>query len=153
MADGLVEGWTVAALIGDGAIRSTLMATADWPLAAWLRRSATAFIWFNAGHILAIGILLGSILLLDLRLLGLFRSRPLETLGPPLATMAMLGAAAAVVTGFLIFTVRPAAYLDNAAFLAKLALLTPGASGSWRIRPHTNWKIVGRRMKFHQRCL
>jgi hypothetical protein len=31
----------------------------------WLRQSGTAYIYFNAGHILAIGVLLGSILLLD----------------------------------------------------------------------------------------
>ena len=131
---------TLAALLGDGPVTAALMATADWPLAAWLRRSGTAYIFFNAGHILAIGLLLGSILLLDVRLLGLFRGHPLEQLGPPLATTAMLGATAAIVTGFLIFTVRPDAYLGNAAFTIKLALLALALANALALRVTTAWR-------------
>jgi hypothetical protein len=140
VAEGLAEAWTIAALIGDGAVREGLLATADWPLARWLRRSPTGYIYFNAGHILAIGVLLGSILVLDARLLGLFGGHPVEVLGPPLATAAMVGAVAANVTGFIIFTVRPDAYLGNAAFTAKLALLTLALANALALRLTAAWR-------------
>lgn len=140
MSDGLVDGFTLASLIGDRAIGIALLATADWPLAVWLRQSSTAYICFNAGHILSIGVLLGSIVLLDLRLLGCFRSQPVETLGPPLATMAVFGAAAALVTGLLIFTVRPDAYLTNGAFAAKLLLLVLALVNALTLRFSTAWR-------------
>jgi hypothetical protein len=140
VSDFLAEGLTLAALIGDGAVRQALLATADWPLATWLRWSPTGYIYFNAGHILAIGVLLGSILLLDARLLGLFGGQPVEALGPPLATAAMVGAVAAIVTGFLIFTVRPDAYLGNAAFTAKLALLVLALANALALRMTAAWR-------------
>jgi len=140
VAEGLAESLTLAALLGDGAVRAALEAPADWPLAVWLRQSGTSYIYFNAGHILSIGVLLGSILLLDLRLLGLFGRHPLEALGPPLASMALLGAGAAIVSGFIIFTVRPDAYLSNAAFTAKLALLAVALANALALRLTTAWR-------------
>lgn len=41
-------------------------------LAVELRRSATLYMFVNAAHILAIGLLVGAILPLDLRLAGFF---------------------------------------------------------------------------------
>lgn len=95
----------------------------SWPGAALLRASGTAYLLVNAAHILGIGLLLGAILPLDLRLAGLFRSAPLDLLGPFLLRAAAIGLGLALVTGFVLFTVRPAEYLANPAFLAKLALL------------------------------
>jgi hypothetical protein len=140
VAEGLAEAWTIAALIGDGAVREALHALADWPLARWLRQSGTAYIYFNAGHVLAIGVLLGSILLLDARLLGAFGRYPIEALGPPLATTAVIGAAAAIVTGFAIFTVRPDAYLGNPAFTVKLALLALALANALALRLTAAWR-------------
>ena len=52
----------------------------DWlealPLAAWLRRPTPAYPLVNAAHILGIGLILGAILPLDLRLMGVFRAAP-----------------------------------------------------------------------------
>ncbi len=135
-------GWTLAALLGDGAIASALLATADWPFARWLRRTATAYILLNAGHILAIGLLLGSIVLLDLRLLGLFRRHPLPVLAPPLAAMALAGTVLAIATGIGLFTVRPDAYLANPAFLAKLALVAAGIVNALALRLSSAWDIA-----------
>lgn len=140
MPDGLAEGVTLAALLGDSAVGTTLLATAEWPFAVWLRRSATAYIWFNAAHILAIGVLLGSVVVLDLRLLGLFRRQPLDAMGPPLASMALVGAVAAIGTGFLIFTVRPDAYLGNTAFLVKLLLLLLALANALALRRSPAWR-------------
>jgi hypothetical protein len=95
----------------------------SWPGAVLLQNSGTAYLFVNAAHILGIGLILGAILPLDLRLVGLFRGAPLAVLGPFLARVAAVGVALAILTGLWLFTVEPGRYLGNVAFLAKLALL------------------------------
>lgn len=94
-----------------------------WPGAVWLQESGTAYLFVNAAHILAIGLLTGAILPLDLRLLGFFRSAPLDVVGPFLQRIAAAGAVFAVLTGLWLFSVRPRDYAANPAFLAKMTLL------------------------------
>jgi hypothetical protein len=100
-----------------------LEAIGSWPGAVWLQQSGTAYLFVNAAHILGIGLLLGSILPLDLRLLGLFRRFPLEVLWPFLVRSAATGLALAAATGLWLFSVKPAEYLENDAFRWKLVLL------------------------------
>jgi hypothetical protein len=100
-----------------------LEALGEWPGASWLQQSATAYLFVNAAHILGIGLLLGAILPLDLRLLGLFRRFPIEVLGPFLVRAAAVGLCLALLTGAWLFSVKPGEYLANAAFRWKLALL------------------------------
>lgn len=117
-----------------------VQALADWPVAAFLRASSLAYIFVNAAHILSLALLVGAIAVLDLRLLGLFRRLRLAEAGPVLSRIAGMGLGGAVLTGFLLFSVRPGAYLENPAFLAKLAVIGLGlgnvawlhASRSWR---------------------
>jgi hypothetical protein len=94
-----------------------------WPGAVLLRGSGTAYLFVNAAHILGVGVLVGAILPLDLRLLGLFRAVPLAVIAPFLSRAAATGAALAIVTGLWLFTVKPAEYVGNSAFLCKAALL------------------------------
>ncbi|WAC48461.1 DUF2214 domain-containing protein [Asticcacaulis sp. SL142] len=100
-----------------------MAADAIWFGAAWLQASPVAYIFVNASHILSIGLILGAILPLDLRLMGAFRSVPLSLIGPFLSRCAMTGVALAVVTGLWLFSVAPADYLANPAFLWKVGLL------------------------------
>lgn len=95
----------------------------SWPGALLLKDSGTAYLFVNAAHILGIGLLLGSILPLDLRLLGAFRGVPLAVLGPFLVRTATVGLVLAMLTGAWLFTVKPKEYAGNTAFLFKLALL------------------------------
>ena len=95
-----------------------------WPGAVLLQRSGTAYLFVNAAHIVSVGLLIGGILPLDLRLTGLLRGVPLAVIGPFLSRSAALGLALAIVTGLWLFTVKPREYLDNAAFLWKMGLLT-----------------------------
>lgn len=98
-------------------------ALGTWPGAVFLQRSFLAYMAVNATHILGIGLLIGAILPLDLRLAGLFRQVPLPVIGPFLSRSAAVGVALAILTGLWLFTVRPADYLANSAFLWKLGLL------------------------------
>jgi hypothetical protein len=96
----------------------------SWPGAVWLRQSATAYLFVNAAHILGIGLLLGSIVPLDLRLLGLFRRFPVDVLRSFLVRNAAAGLTLAIVTGSWLFSVKPAEYFANEAFRWKVVLLT-----------------------------
>jgi hypothetical protein len=94
-----------------------------WPGAVLLRGSGTAYLFVNAAHILGIGLLVGAILPLDLRLLGFFRSVPLGVLAPFLSRAAAVGAVLAIVTGLWLFSMKPGEYVANNAFLCKAGLL------------------------------
>ena len=94
-----------------------------WPGAVLLQRSGTFYLFVNAAHIASVGLLIGGILPLDLRLAGLLRGVPLAVIGPFLSRSAAIGLALAIVSGLWLFTVKPREYLGNAAFLWKMGLL------------------------------
>jgi hypothetical protein len=93
-----------------------------WP-GRMLRGSGHAYMVVNAAHILGIGLLIGAVVPLDLRLLGVIRAGPLQVIGPFLSRCAAVGLALALATGLMLWLVRPAEYLGNAAFQWKLGLL------------------------------
>ncbi|WP_313621587.1 DUF6644 family protein [Achromobacter sp.] len=112
------------------------------PPAIWLRRSGTLYLLVNAAHIGAIGLLIGSIVPLDLRLLGVIKSGPLAVLAPVLARTAAVGLALAVLTGAMLFSVRPLEYLQNPAFVVKMGLLLAGALNAWGVHRGRAWAGV-----------
>ncbi|WP_132955711.1 DUF6644 family protein [Rhizobium sp. BK251] len=112
------------------------------PVAVSLKRSAILYMFANAAHILSIGLLVGAILPLDLRLVGLFRTVPLEAVGPFLSRAAGFGLCAAVATGLCLFAVRPFEYVQNPAFLAKVGLLALGAVNVLVVHAGQDWRIA-----------
>jgi hypothetical protein len=110
------------------------------PVAAALKASGTLYLVVNAAHILAIGLIVGAILPLDLRLAGLVRAAPIAAVGPLLSRTAAIGVVAALATGLCLFSVRPQEYAANPAFLVKVALVALGivnalvlhARGAWQ---------------------
>lgn len=114
---------------------AVLDALAAWPGALWLQGSGTAYLFLNAAHILGLGLLLGAIVPLDLRLAGLWRQLPLQVLLPYSSRAAAAGLVLALATGLWLFTVRPHEYLDNTAFQFKLGLLLLALSNiGWQHR-------------------
>lgn len=111
-----------------------------WPGAVAMRQSSTLYIFVNAAHILGIGLILGPILALDARLLGLFRAVPLSVIGPYLANTARSGVVIALLTGTALFSVRPVDYIDNAAFLIKLAIVALAIANAAVINRGRNWR-------------
>ena len=67
----------------------------------------------NLCHILGIATLFGSVLLLDLRLLGVWRSVPLAALSRPLVTLAGIGFCLAAVSGVAMLTTKAVDYVAN----------------------------------------
>ena len=112
-------------------------------------RDPTLYPFVNAGHILSLAVLVGSIATLDLRVLGSFRAVPLAHLGPVLSRMAAIGLGFTLVTGFLLFSVRPAAYAQNPAFLAKLVLMALGILNAAVVHRLSYWRTATRGGEVH----
>src|SRR5512145_1609747 len=74
-------------------------------LAQALRDSVWTYPLVNAGHILGVALLVGSIVPLDLRLLGAWRSVPLAPLWEILTRTAGAGLVLAMVFGVLLFII------------------------------------------------
>lgn len=108
--------------------------------AALVRFIATApgvYPLVSAAHILGISLLLGSILVVDLRLLGALGPR-LDPALPVMTRVAIGGFVLAAATGLTLASVQIAAYAANPAFLTKLGLIAfAGANAAlfaWRGR-------------------
>ena len=112
------------------ALVAALEATA---LAEAMRVSRWGYAAANTGHVLGIALLVGAIVPLDLRMLGLWRSVPMETLARVLVPVAACGLALALVTGALLFLARPAGYAALTLFRTKLVLIVVGATSALAI--------------------
>ncbi len=110
--------------------------------AGLLRGSVWAYPLINAGHILGIALLVGAIVPLDLRLLGLWPSVPLGPLWQVLPRTAAVGLALAVVTGVLLFITRATAYAVSGLFLAKMAVVAAGAVNALLLHRLMNDKLL-----------
>ena len=92
-----------------------------------LKGSFIAYPIVNALHIAAIGTLFGSVLLIDLSVLGAIRSVERTKLIALLRRVALTAFVLAVLTGLTLFSVQATNYLRNPAFLAKLVLIALAA--------------------------
>lgn len=104
------------------------------PVVGALKTSFYAYPLVNALHILAIGMLVASVVLMDLRILGLARTVEREPFLHLMRVTAALAFAVAVLTGLMLFSVRAREYAANPAFQAKLALLVLAGLNLWTFR-------------------
>ncbi|CCV08707.1 conserved membrane hypothetical protein [Mesorhizobium metallidurans STM 2683] len=88
-----------------------------------LKASFVAYPIVNALHIMSIGALLTSVMLMDLRVIGAFRSLPQAAFVALLRRTALGAFAGALVTGALLFSVRAREYAAMPVFLAKMGLI------------------------------
>jgi hypothetical protein len=93
-------------------------------------------------HILGFVILVGSIVALDLRLLGFGRSIAIQPMAQLLLPLSRVGFLIAISMGFLLFSADAAHVVRNPAFLAKLLLIAAALVniaiahlGPWRRAP------------------
>ena len=119
-----------------------LQALAATAPATLFRNSTAAYAALNAFHIFAIGLVIGSIVTLDLRVLGLFRRFPLSALADPLSRVAATGVYCAAVSGFMLFSVRPLSYAENPAFLIKITLVALGVMNALLLRTTWGWQLA-----------
>ena len=96
-------------------------------LATGLRFSHWTYAVLNASHILGISILIGGVLPLNLRLLGIWSNIPLTTVTRILVPMAGSGLTIAIFTGTILFSTRATEYSILPIFLFKLLFVSLGA--------------------------
>ena len=92
-------------------------------LAMTLRGSRYGYALVNTGHVLGIALLVGAMVPLDLRLMGVWPRTARAALLRVLLPVAMAGMMLALVTGALLFTVRASEYAAVGALQAKLVLV------------------------------
>lgn len=95
-------------------------------IAAALKTSFVVYPLVNATHILAVGTLVATVLMMDARILGLWKAGA-EGLVATLRPVALSAFALAAVTGAAMFTVNATDYAANPAFRVKLALIVLAA--------------------------
>ena len=96
----------------------------------------------NLSHILGVATLFGSVLVLDLRLLGCWRRAPIATLASAIMPVATVGFGLAALTGTALLATKATDYLGNPFFdikfpaiaLGLLNVLLLNLSPAWRAR-------------------
>jgi hypothetical protein len=117
---------------------------------AWLEGSALGHamrdtgVWtyavVNLTHILGVATLFGSILVLDLRLLGLWKQIPLAALSQPAVTLASLGLAVAVVSGSGLLATKATEYVGNPFLYIKFPAIALGLLNVLLLRRSAAWR-------------
>lgn len=96
----------------------------DTAFAETIRASGYAFPWFESVHVLAIVLVLGSIVVVDLRLLGVASlGRPVKQLVGEVLPITWVAFAIAVITGAALFTSNAVEYIRNTPFQMKMLLM------------------------------
>ncbi len=96
----------------------------DTSIATAVRENSVLFPWIECLHVLALATVVGSIAMLDLRLLGwVQRSRPATQVVAEVVPRVWLAFAVAAVTESLLFSSNAVTYAHNDFFRAKLVFL------------------------------
>lgn len=126
-------------------IETILQSIVESPLAVHIAEDPVAFPWIEVTHVLAITIVFGTILLVDLRLMGLAaRDYPIARLSKAVVPVTWVAFLIAAITGSLLFISNALTYYGNFYFRAKmLAMLCAGLNMAifhlWTWRSVASW--------------
>lgn len=112
-------------------IEQALLAVENLAVVSALRNSTFMYPLVNAGHILGVALLVGGIIPLDLRLLGLWRQYPVMIFIDVLRTTAAFGLGLAIVCGAVLFATGAADYAGSTLFQVKMGLVLIGVLNTW----------------------
>jgi hypothetical protein len=133
------------------------------PALAWLEGSALGHavrasgVWtyaiLNLMHIFGIASLFGAVLALDLRLLGIWRSVPVEALARPVIPIATAGFLLAVLSGICMLATNGTEYIGNPMLVVKFTAIAAGVLNvgivsrlpAWRARNAQSLSLAGQR--------
>jgi hypothetical protein len=117
---------------------------------AWLQGSALGHamresgVWtyavVNLGHILGVASLFGSVLVLDLRLLGFWRKAPLPAITHPTVRIATAGFGLAAATGICLLATKATEYDGNPFFYIKFPAIGLGLLNVAALNFSPAWK-------------
>lgn len=103
-------------------------------LSFMLRDSTWIYPLANLGHIVGLSLLVGPIVALDLRLLGIGRAVAVAALSRTLTPIAITGLVLQVLSGLLLFTADASALVGNPVFRIKALLLVLGLANAIAFR-------------------
>ena len=122
----------------------------DW--LAWLEASALADFVRNSGpytygivnlfHVFGIALLFGAIALLDLRLLGFWKSVPIGLLAKPVVPGAGVGLTLALLSGMTLFSVQATEYYYNPFLYLKFGALIFGIANVAALHSSLSWRAI-----------
>lgn len=91
-----------------------------------------AYPMLEVAHLLGVALLLGNLVLLELRVFGWGNALPVEPLARLSLGLATMGFGLAAVSGLLMFGTQPGELLANRVFTAKMALIMlAGCNAGW----------------------
>jgi hypothetical protein len=99
----------------------------------------------NLSHILGVASLFGSVLVLDLRLLGLWRRLPLAVLAGAVVPVAAVGFAVAATTGAGLLATKATEYVGNPFLTIKFPAIAIGLLNVLVLNGSPAWKARGAR--------
>ncbi|MDA7948115.1 MAG: hypothetical protein MPJ78_11645 [Hyphomicrobiaceae bacterium] len=91
--------------------------------AIWVKTSTWAYPLLETAHVIGLGLLFGSIFVLDLRLMGVGRPLPLNLLARHMLPWVWTGFIVNAVSGALLFMSDAAEFAANTAFRVKIVLI------------------------------
>lgn len=119
----------------DSTLAGLAAALAALPLAQAIRTSAWAYPMLETGHIIGLATLLGTMLLVELQVLGASRARDrlaYAQLAAHALPWTLAGFGLAIITGALMFVSRAEELVWNRAFLTKMPLIAcAGLNALW----------------------
>jgi hypothetical protein len=117
---------------------------------AWLQSSALGMFMSGSGpwtypvinviHVFGVAILFGAVLILDLRLLGVWRRVPLSPITTVAAPMAMAGFALAAASGVCLLAANAVEYENNPVLLVKFSAIGLGLVNAIALRRTAAWR-------------
>lgn len=134
-------------------------------LLAWIESSALgeamrgSGVWtyglVNLAHILGVSTLFGSVLVLDLRLLGAWRHVPLAALAVPTERLSLAGFALAAASGVCLIATNGTEYIGNPFLLIKFPAIAVGVVNAGLVVRSPAWQALaaGRSLPEHTRRL
>ncbi len=102
------------------------------PMFTWISGHPWAYPALEVLHLVGIALLLGNLVLLELRVLGAAPALPLPALARAALAVALAGFGLAATSGLLMFASQPMELLANRVFTLKmLLLLAAGSNAAW----------------------
>jgi hypothetical protein len=107
------------------------------------------YAFVNTAHILGVATLFGSVLVLDLRLLGVGRRVRVTDLASVVTPVGMVGFAIALATGAAMLATKATAYLDNPFLLVKFPAIALGVINVAVLNLTPAWRAAATRELTH----
>jgi hypothetical protein len=111
-------------------------------IARWMREALWAYPAVEATHILALALVVGSIVIVDLRLLGLSRQIPVSRLSRHALPWTAGAFVVAMITGLLMFTAHAEDFLTNRVFGLKMGLILLAGTNAAMLHVGRTWHSI-----------